>query len=133
MLLLSEAAMACLGFAWIAVDSLGGFVPWLVVYGFFSGAAVTLPAIVLPHLCDNMAVYGTRLGMLYGVAGLGFLTSAPASSAADSSAGRFLGAQAWTGACCVAAVVLCAPAAWEIKRSRMLFENRRRRRRAVKV
>src|ERR1700761_5738171 len=49
-----ELIMAILAFAWISVHNLGGFVPWLILYGFFSGMAVTLPAVILPHICPNL-------------------------------------------------------------------------------
>ncbi|KAK4501076.1 hypothetical protein PRZ48_006882 [Zasmidium cellare] len=32
-----DLGMAILGFCWIAVHNLGGYIPWLVLYGFFSG------------------------------------------------------------------------------------------------
>lgn len=94
---ISYLALGILGFWWAKVHNLGGYIPWLIVYGFFSGFALTLPAIVLPYICPNLAVYGTRIGTLYAVAGVGFLISTPVASAANAATGSFLGGQVWTG------------------------------------
>ena len=103
---LSEIVLAILSFCWIGVSSTGGFVSLLVVYGIVSGLPLTLPALVLPHICPNMAVYGTRLGMLYACAGLGYLVSIPIATALNQRTGGFLGSQLWNGAACTVAAVL---------------------------
>lgn len=124
LLALAELLAGVLGFCWIAVHNLGGFIPWSIVYGFVSGMVATLPASVLPFVLDNMAIYGTRLGMLYACAGVGLLISTPVAAAADGGEGRFLGAQIWTGAVCLGSVGffgVCGVKAW---RRRGLYEGR---------
>lgn len=130
---LGDFFMGILGFAWISVNSTGGFVPWLIFYGFFSGMSVTLPAVLLPYVCPNLSVYGTRLGMLYACAGVGLLISTPIANALNASAGSFLGSQLWTGACCIAATLLFIPTGMEIRRRRLLYELGKGGRRSKKA
>ena len=127
---LGEFLMGILGFSWATVHNLGGFIPWLILYGFFSGMSVTLPAIVLPYICPNLAVYGTRLGMLYACAGVGFLISTPVAGAANASTGGCLGSQIWIGACCVAASLLFLITGIEVRNRRLLYQKGKRRNRS---
>lgn len=129
LLLGAEFMAGVLGFCWIAVDysSVAGYIVWLVAYGFISGMAVTLPPAVLPYICPNLAVIGTRLGMMYAVAGLGFLISSPVALAlvrvhADERT-DFLGAQAWVGACCICAAGCYLVTAIEARKRRRLYED----------
>ena len=118
--------LCILGFSWIAFHSLGGFTLWSILYGFFSGMAFTMPAIILPYICPNMSVYGTRLGMLYAVSGLGLLISAPVAAAANSSTKGFLGSQIWTGTCCLVTSLLFVINGVEVRKRRLLSTRRRR-------
>ena len=119
----SVAGMAVLAFASPALRDVGGYVVWFVVYGFLSGAAITLPAIILPHVCPDRAVYGMRLGMLYGCSGLGFLISSPVGGALISaSSGSLLGPEMWTGATLVVAAIFSAITAIEARRQRLRYE-----------
>ncbi len=126
-LFISETLLALLGFSWVAVGSVNSFIPWLIFYGAFSGAAVTLPAVILPYICPNLAVYGTRIAMFYFASGLGFLISTPIASAANSSTGGYLGSQIWTGACCLGASLLFLKTGLEVRKRRLLYETGRRR------
>ena len=122
-LLFAEFSAGVLGFAWIGVRSLGGFVVWGIIFGFVSGMVATLPAAVLPYISPNLAAYGTRLGMLYGCAGIGFLISTPVASAANGATGGFQGSQIWTGAVCCAAAGFFAVTALEARKRRLLIES----------
>ncbi|KAI9687031.1 MAG: putative secondary metabolism biosynthetic enzyme [Bathelium mastoideum] len=105
-----------LSFSWIAVNSLGGFITFLVFYGFASGMMATLPAVVLPYICPSLAVLGTRLGMVYAAAGVGTLISGPVATAAANATHNFLGAQLWMGPCFVvgaACFTVTGVAAWK--------------------
>ncbi|KAL9083639.1 MAG: hypothetical protein Q9159_005648 [Coniocarpon cinnabarinum] len=123
----AEFAAGAMGFAWLGVKSVGGFVPWLLIYGFLSGMITTLPAIVLPFICPNMATYGTRLGMLYACAGVGLLVSTPIAAALNTRTGNFHGSMYWIGAACVAAALSFAIAGWDARKRRLLFEMGDRR------
>ena len=109
----ASAVASILGFCWIAVHTLGGFVVFLLLFGFTSGMLSTLPAMVVPYVCPSLAVLGTRVGMIYGAAGVGTLVGIPVAMAAvtmDTKGQRdgshFLGAQLWTGLCLVVATAL---------------------------
>jgi hypothetical protein len=71
----AEVTYGVLRFAWISMYNFGGFILWLLIYGFASGTATTLPA------------------------GVGFLVSTPIASAIISTTSGFLGGPVWTGAC----------------------------------
>lgn len=122
-LLGAEVFAAVLGFSWIAVNQVGGYIVWLVAFGFVSGVIVTLPPTVLPYICPNLAVFGTRLGMLYAVAGVGFLISSPVALALNNVSNGFLGSQCWIGACCLVAVVFYSMTAREAWKRRRLYED----------
>ncbi|KAJ9604896.1 hypothetical protein H2200_010285 [Cladophialophora chaetospira] len=98
MCLVASAAPGVLGLSWISIATIGGWVEFELFYGFFSGTIATLPPLVMPYLCPNLAVLGTRLGMIYGCAGLGILMGSPIALAlSDIEHGQFLGAQLWMG------------------------------------
>lgn len=120
---LGTMAAGVLGFSWIAVESGPGYIIWLVFYGLVSGIVVTLPAIVLPYICPSMATIGTRLGMVYGVAGIGFLISSPIALALNEGTRPFLGSQLWIGACCLAALAFYSVTFLEALKRRRLYER----------
>jgi len=109
-------------FCWIAIHNSAGYLVWLVFYGFMSGIPTVLPAAVLPYICPNLAVIGTRLGMLYAAAGVGFLISTPVALTLLSDAGGFLGPQCWTGACLALAAVFNFLPVKEARERRLLYE-----------
>lgn len=125
-LLAAELAAAILGFTWIAVRSQAGVIVWIIFYGFVSGIMVTLPAAVLPYIYSSLAALGTRLGMVYAVAGLGVLVSMPVALALQDRAGGFLGAQVWVGAVCVVGMLFYLVTCREAWRRRRLYESRKR-------
>ncbi|KAF4954323.1 hypothetical protein FGADI_5346 [Fusarium gaditjirri] len=116
-----------LALCWIAVHNLGGFTVFLILYGFFSGAVTTLPAFIIPYLCPSLAVIGTRMGIVYGAAGLGALIGPPIALAADEAHGgqhnrAFLGAQIWNGVTVLFASCLCVYPLWEARKRRHMKE-----------
>ena len=120
MLFAAEVVAGLLGLSWIAVGNTGGFVEFLIFYGFVSGMMATLPAVVLPYVCPSLAVIGTRMGMVYASAGLGALIGVPVATAAATSSGGFLGAQLWMGLCCLVAsgaFTITGIAAWRQRRA----------------
>ncbi|KAF2127401.1 MFS general substrate transporter [Dothidotthia symphoricarpi CBS 119687] len=122
LLLGAEVAASIVAFSWIAARSLTGITLWIIVYGFLSGMAVTLPAIVLPYITPSMSLLGTRLGMVYAVAGIGYLISAPVAFALNGLTSGFLGAQVWMGTCCITAAGFYIVAAREARKRRRLYE-----------
>ena len=131
MLFGAEAIAGILGLAWIAVHNLGGFVVFLIFYGFASGMMATLPAVVLPYICPSLAVIGTRLGMVYACAGVGALIGAPIATAAASASGGYLGAQLWMGLCCFVAAICYIPVGYAARRQRRAIDAPKRARREL--
>lgn len=89
----AAAVSGVLGFAWIGIHHAGGIVVFAVLYGFFSGAFVALPAVVLTALTPDPSTLGTRMGMCSTVCSLGSLCGAPVAGALLSNTGGYLALQ----------------------------------------
>jgi MFS family permease len=77
-------------YAWIAIDNLAGLIVFGIIYGFLSGAVVSLPPQVLVRLVPNMQLVGTWMGMSLCVAALGILIGSPiAGTIIDVVEGHF--------------------------------------------
>lgn len=126
-LLVGEISAAILGFCWLRIRSQDSLFVWILFYGLSSGIIVTLPAVVLPFICPSLSVLGTRLGMLYAVAGLGFLFGAPVALAIDQKLGDFRGVAIWTGVCCLVGCLFYTNTCREARRRRRLYKMRKRR------
>lgn len=61
----------------IAVRSVGGLIVVCVLYGFFSGALVSLPPTIFVHLSPNRGMIGTRMGMGFAIVSVGLLIGTP--------------------------------------------------------
>ncbi|KAJ5370752.1 Major facilitator superfamily domain general substrate transporter [Penicillium cataractarum] len=72
---------AVLAFAWIGIRNEAGTIVFAILYGFASGAIVSLPATILARLTSNMSILGTRMGMSFTFAGLGLLIGNPIAGA----------------------------------------------------
>ena len=97
---------AVLAFAWIAVQSSTGVIVWAVLYGFVSGAYVSLLPPLVVALAPNMARLGTRMGMAIGCGSFGVLLGAPVGGALLVDTGSYVGLQCWTGASLATGAVL---------------------------
>lgn len=65
----------------IAVKNEGGLVALAVLGGFFSGALIGLPPLCFVALTKDKSKIGTRVGMGFGMIGLGVLAGGPAGGA----------------------------------------------------
>ncbi|GAB1205145.1 hypothetical protein APSETT445_003815 [Aspergillus pseudonomiae] len=72
---------AVLAYAWIGIKNLAGTIVFACLYGFFSGAIVSLPPTIVARLSPNMNIVGTRMGMCFTFAGLGLLIGNPIAGA----------------------------------------------------
>lgn len=72
----------------MAVHSLAGAVVIAIWLGFFSGVFIAMPPVCFASLTQDKSNIGTRIGMGYSLAGLGYLAGAPA-------AGRVLHSSDW--------------------------------------
>ena len=84
---------ALLTFCLIAIKSAPGLIVYSVLYGFFAGAFMGLPAAGVARLSSDHGKIGTRLGMTLAFVGFGVLVSNPI-------AGAILGENRnWVGLC----------------------------------
>ena len=68
-------------FALVNLSSLAGMVVVALLYGFFSGAFVSLPPTCFVHLSPDRSLIGTRMGMGYAVMTIGNLIGTPVAGA----------------------------------------------------
>lgn len=103
-------------YAWIAVTSLVAFEVWIVLLGLFMAPlAVFYPAII-PMLCPNKDVVGTRMGMASAAAALGVVIGAPLSSTLNNLAdGEFWKMQVFIASCMVAGAGCQAYVWWRLR------------------
>lgn len=95
----AAAISSILAFCLMAVHSTAGVIIIAILYGFFSGSVVSLPAVVVAHLTKDMSTLGTRLGMFFAVVSLGLLVGTPVGGAILSGARSYRGVQGFCGAC----------------------------------
>lgn len=83
----------------MGVRSVAGMLVFSIFYGFFSGAVLALPPTVIVALSPDVRFAGTKIGMSFGAAGLGFLVGNPIVGAiVDIPKGEFAGAQGFAAA-----------------------------------
>jgi MFS family permease len=75
------AIATILAFAWIGIKNEAGTIVFACIYGFASGAMVSLSPAIIVHLTPNLGVVGTRLGMCFIFGGLGILIGNPIAGA----------------------------------------------------
>lgn len=68
-------------FALVNLSSLVAMVVVSLLYGFFSGAFVSLPSTCFVHLSPDRSLLGTRMGMGYAVMTIGNLIGTPVAGA----------------------------------------------------
>ncbi|GFF27512.1 monocarboxylate permease homologue, mch4 [Aspergillus udagawae] len=96
-LLGSAIISGILSLCWIAISNTGGLIALAVLYGFFSGAFVSLPAVALMALTPNLQTLGTRMGMCSLLCGFGSLCGAPVAGAILDGTRSYLGVQLYSG------------------------------------
>ncbi|KAK0615269.1 major facilitator superfamily domain-containing protein [Bombardia bombarda] len=94
-----------LSFCWIAVNSKAGIIVFCILYGFFSGSFVSLPAPTIASLSPNMSVVGARMGTSFAVAGFGILLGSPIGGVILRSSG-WVGLQCWGAATIALSTIL---------------------------
>ncbi|KAJ6141377.1 hypothetical protein N7470_009767 [Penicillium chermesinum] len=66
-----------LAFAWIGIRNEAGTIVFAIIYGYASGAIVSLPPTIVAKISPNLSIVGTRMGMCFTFAGLGLLIGNP--------------------------------------------------------
>ncbi|KAK9366676.1 major facilitator superfamily domain-containing protein [Lipomyces kononenkoae] len=97
---------AIMAFVWPAVNSPGGCIVFCILYGFFSGAFISLPPPILATLCPDMRLVGTRMGMSFAIAGFGLLIGTPVAGALLNTPAQYTAMAVFCGACATVAAVL---------------------------
>lgn len=87
-----------LAFAWIGIHNLAGIIVFAILYGFSSGAIVSLPPTALAALSPDLTRVGTRMGMSFSFAGFGLLLGSPIAGAILKTSAGFTGASAFGAA-----------------------------------
>jgi predicted MFS family arabinose efflux permease len=79
----STFASSAVLFGWIGVHNLGGFIVFVILFGFFSGVLIICNpvCVTLKPISPDLSVFGTRLGMILVPVGAGVLISGPAAGA----------------------------------------------------
>ncbi|WFD32977.1 hypothetical protein MSPP1_004034 [Malassezia sp. CBS 17886] len=93
-------ASTVLGFAWLGVQNTGGLIVFSILYGFVTGAYISLPPAAVAGLTKDMHQIGTRVGMCFMMGGIGMLIGNPIAGALlDAKSGTYWKAQVFCGAC----------------------------------
>lgn len=91
---------------WIAVINVGGLIVVALMFGFFSGAILSLAPIAVVSLSPSLAVIGTRFGTTCSIASLGLLVGTPVSGAILGTARDYVGLQVFAGVVLLVAAAL---------------------------
>ena len=77
-LIVASLGSAIFGFIWIAVKTTSALILFCILYGFFSGAFISLSlSVVSTKLCPHAGLLGVRIGMICYPTAIGFLVGAP--------------------------------------------------------
>lgn len=90
---------AALSLSLIAIRNVQGIIGFCVLYGFFTGTFVSLPAPTTASLSTNVASLGGRMSMAFITAGLGSLIGSPIAGAilATNGGNNWDMLQLWSG------------------------------------
>lgn len=87
---------AVLALAWMSINNMPGIIVFVVLYGFFSGAFVSLPGPAVASITKDMSKLGSRMGTSFLFSGLGILIGNPVAGALiDLEKASFWKAQTW--------------------------------------
>ena len=98
-------AAAVLCFGWIGIKDIAGLVIFAILYGFFSGAFVSLPPTAIVSLSPSLRVVGTRMGMSFALTSFGILIGTPVSGVLLGTSGSWAAMQAFSAATVMMATV----------------------------
>lgn len=104
MMSICASAAAVLGLSLLAVRNVPGIMIFCVLYGFFTGAFMSLPGPTTASLSkDHMASLGSRMSVAFISAALGSLLGSPIAGAILTTNGgaNWIGLQIWSGVCLV--------------------------------
>lgn len=102
----ATAGVAVLSFSWMGINSAAGIVVFVVLYGLFSAAVITLLPITLLSLAPNQEHLGTRIGLGSVFLAAGILVGTPAAGEIVWETGSWKGLQSFSGAALAVGAVL---------------------------
>jgi MFS family permease len=106
----TTASATLLAFCWIAIrHSTAALIVWCFLYGFFSGAFVSLQGAAVASMTSDLRTIGTRFGINMFAGALGILIGSPVAGAIFGRS--WAGAQSFCGASLGAATV-CIVGCW---------------------
>ena len=93
------ACAAVLSLSLLAITNLPGIIAFCVLYGFFTGTFVSLPAPTVASLTPDLSLLGGRMSMAFMASGLGSLVGSPIAGAilATNGGNNWTGLQIWSG------------------------------------
>ncbi|KAH8820701.1 putative MFS monocarboxylate transporter [Xylogone sp. PMI_703] len=101
------------GYAWMAIRNLAGFIMFAIIYGFFSGAAVSLPNSVIAEIVPEMKLVGTWMGISFCFFAVGILIGSPiAGTIINVDTDDFTSGFIFTGSMNAAAAAILILASW---------------------
>lgn len=109
------ASVLC--YSWIKIENTAGVVVFCILYGFFSGAFLSLGPAVTAGLSPSVDAFGSRLSILFMPAAAGVLIGNPIAGAILKNG--WTGLQVFCGTCIAAAVLLAIAA--RVARTGLLF------------
>lgn len=102
----SIGASCVLLFSWTAVRSLDGLIPFVIFFGFFTGAVISLFSPALLVISPDLKLVGTRLGMASVLGGFGFLVGPPIAGAIQDKSSQGPGLSLFAGSAYAAAFIM---------------------------
>ncbi|KAK5120050.1 hypothetical protein LTR85_006531 [Meristemomyces frigidus] len=102
-LALCTGAASILAFCWMAVESVGGIIVWSILYGFFSGAFVSLQVPTVAEITKDPRTLGGRAGMNNLCTSVGVLIGNPIAGILVQQS--WIGLQAFCGALLLASTI----------------------------
>lgn len=108
--MMTACSLACavVGYTGIVVKSLSGLISFSILYGFLSGAVVSLPSAVVAALTPSMQLVGTWMGMSFFFAALGILIGTPiAGRIINVGDNQFEGGFAFSASLVIAGGLMC--------------------------
>jgi MFS family permease len=105
--ILCTIAAALFAYIAVAIHTLGGLIVFAILYGFVSGAVVSLPSAVISIFVPSISMVGTWMGMSFCFAATGILIGNPiAGTIIDVAADNFAGGFIFSGSVIMAAGLL---------------------------
>lgn len=100
-------------FSWTRITSQSGLLAFCVIYGFCSGAFVSIPPACVARITPDLSIIGSRLGLSFFICGFGILIGTPVAGAIleiTTTENQYLGLQLFSGAMMTISLCFCLTA-----------------------